>query len=221
LTTHIIERGDTLKKSIAFLFVILLLTPAAGGGQELLVEAVTVPVSMNRVTLSLVLHDGQSLRMTILEGGLGRIHSKSQGLTVGLSPRLIDPSTGVIELTTFEIVEKVPGYETISQRESFRVDNTPSRPEWSQRVSPGISNPVAKTAFAASIVREMRLEGISLEAAPASETGRAASLEPTADVEADNVCSRCCVDCGDNRACGCAVEMECGSCCCDPCCGLG
>ncbi len=31
--------------------------------------------------------------------------------------------------------------------------------------------------------------------------------------------SRCCVTCGEDTACGCAVEMSCGSCCVDPCCG--
>jgi hypothetical protein len=39
--------------------------------------------------------------------------------------------------------------------------------------------------------------------------------------EPDGPCVRCCVFCGDLWACACAVELDCGSCCCGVCCGLG
>lgn len=183
-----------------------------------------------RVTFDIVLSDGQPLRMTVAEGDVGRIQRHSDGLTLGVRPIIVDAQRGEVQVDIFGITkgEGRALQERYASSFELRQGEMPKRVDsgdefaWNR----GVFAPELRAAAVEPLLREVTVLGIDLptekkllEGGTCSnaKTADASLLRPAADAVA-KPCSRCCVTCGGVTACGCAVSMDCGSCCCDPCC---
>jgi hypothetical protein len=198
---------------------------------EIPIDPVDNPQTGRRVTFDLVLYNGAPLRMTVREGGIGRIERLSDGLTLGVRPIILDAETGQVKVEVFGITKR-EGRDFQRHADSFelRKGEMPRRVDggdfaWNR----GVFAPEDRAAAAEPMLREVTVLGIDLPAEKRTLNGGActntagvSSLVPASNATGvvAGPCSRCCVTCDGITACACAVSMSCGSCCCNPCCGL-
>ena len=192
------------------------------------IEADTIPISETLIRLEAVLSNGGPLNLVVREGGMARIQRVADGYTIGLTPVIENREKGVVKLIVFRIIDRGPG-EFIKQvdelelnRETARtqLDGIEERFAWNAR-----SNGSSTSSRVTPILKEIAFAGFAEPNPLTAATTRCSNAEiaqaSTADSSAvapNNPCTRCCVTCDGTRACGCAVEMACGSCCCGSCC---
>jgi hypothetical protein len=186
------------------------------------------PQTGRRVTFDVVLYNGAPLRMTVREGGIGRIERHSDGLTLGVRPVIIDAERGQVKVEIFGITKREGrGFQQSADSFELRQGELPKRVDVADRFAwnRGIFRPEDRSAAAEPMLREMTVLGIdlpteqrTLSGGTCTNTPGVSSLETTPGVIPPGPCSRCCVTCDGVTACACAVSMGCGSCCCNPCC---
>lgn len=185
-------------------------------------DPVDAPEVGRRVTFDIVLQNGAPLRMTVREGGIGRIERLSDGMTLGVRPVIQDAENGVVKLEIFGItkregrdVQRLAGDFELRRGEMPRRVDVGERFAWNR----GVYAPEQRAGAIAPMLREITLLGIDL---PLEQTGSGpCGAGRTLEVSSENMSgctTSCCVECDGARACACGVQMSCGSCCCTGCC---
>jgi hypothetical protein len=181
--------------SLAATALMVCLVPAGADDKEkaerLVVFKMTVP-------------DGQWIKATSTDGGVTRV--TFAGTSLSVSPHIVDRDRSVVAFSVFNP----------SKSETVPVDV----------VQHAKGNPPAITQTKPSV----ELEVIKLrDKKPTSTTGSLTVDEDSQGCHASSssilasdgdvhAMGKCCVTCGTTTVCGCAVIMECGDCCADPCC---
>jgi hypothetical protein len=191
------------------------------------VDPVDNPSSGRKVTFDIVLHDGAPLRMTVREGGIGRIERISDGMTLGVRPVIEDAERGIVKVEIFGITVR-EGRDVQRNAASFelRQGEMPKRVDIGEEFAwnRGVYAPEERAALAEPMLREVKVVGINLPIEKRTSSGQCtntpgvASFRGPGNVTTNGPCYTCCVTCDGVRACACAVEMSCGSCCCIGCC---
>jgi hypothetical protein len=186
---------------------------------------------LRRVTLNLVLPGGHSGTVTVPEGRMVRLRREADGATVALSPIVVNENA--VRLHVLNIYTRPDGNEMVKELEELPLESgaatTPLEVPvtWAMEVGQGA---LASSTSAAEPV------GFGVSLASVSATGAATQGRPCAgfvnttpvreaperagdpiQVGAQSPCFNCCVNCG-YWVCACAVCLDCGKCCCEPCC---
>lgn len=147
--------------------------------------ATTAAVPAVVVRLRVVVEPGIPATLALRNGDMGRL-TLPDGSQFGLTPVV---AAGGSLLHVFQIAEgRTPGAETLKQ-----LARLPLLPDAPARY------PVDAPLFEVTLL-----------------STRPSVTEPRsgAGPMVQSGCTRCCVSCGGVTACACAVQMECGSCCC-------
>ena len=134
---------------------------------------------------------------SVLEGGQFRI-SRAGGGTYALSMVLLNASRNLFAVTVF--------------RGGGAGDTTTFRPLQTVHATVNVPAPLTALPYMTVVIERTRAPRASAPFGPvfnlAAYTRRVVS----------GGFDRCCVECGGVRACGCAVQGDCGYCCVNPCC---
>lgn len=164
-------------------------------------RATTLPSSDYLVTLKITLTDGEVIRATQFEGGLIRI--EYQGRIFGITPHIRDMNSGAISAKIFRITRVVKKGETVGEAiallESLEV------------------NKLVATSTNTDPV--FNIQTIRVQESPnAPQFDQTKSALERYINDPPHIC---CITCGGTTACGCSVELGCGSCCSGKCCPNG
>lgn len=175
-----------------------LFSPFKSWAQESLkpVQATTIQISNKSYRIQILLPDGNFVRMTLHEGEMGTITFLSENHTLGFTPISSISNPEQVEIRTFLITTRPDGNQTIKSHDSINL------------VVNGRSMVMDRER---SFIFDLLNVNLN-ENKASSQTNSLGAVSPAIAP------SRCCVTCGIVTACGCAVEMSCGSCCADQCC---
>jgi len=181
---------------------------------QVLAQAYTLPTSSKLVHGTLTLSDGQKVEFTVLEGAMFTIRDEESDFFLGFTPTIEDEAEERVSFEIFEIQEMGPDLQTLKEVDDVLVLKTfevgsPWMPAYSQLTVRGISDSGLNDVEIEQLREDLRIQ---LKLSPSSKPGEN-SVEPTLTGQ-----SQCCVTCGSVTACGCAVQMSCGSCCSGACC---
>jgi hypothetical protein len=156
------------------------------------------------VTLELYFAEEAPITVTVRDGALATFEHTERAYSVGLIPRVADPSSGdvVVDVVAFTMRDGAPVstrvLDTMSTKVGFR----------------------SSTAAASGQVLDLTVKGVShappewqKTCSPREIAAMTLSPSDSEAIEAENQSTGCCVSCGGITACGCAVSTSCGTCC--------
>ncbi len=193
----------------------LMLALASAGALLAGTGAYGVPESNRLVVGELELANGTIGKFAVLEGAMLTVKNLKGEQYIGYIPRIVDESGLEVDFAVFEITEMGEGNEAVRYLERFGVNGAGFSAATSGAVVEHIGVKVIQ--IAKSRLSDEDIKVIQKRLVPSFDF----ASEQTAAGDPPDVpmAGTCCVTCDDTRVCGCKVELSCGSCCEDPCCG--
>jgi hypothetical protein len=157
------------------------------------------------VTLQLSISDGDPVTVTVYEGELARFEDVFRRYSVGITPLVTDVASGLVEL---EIRRLESGGKVLESGSPSEI----------------LSGKLGFTSVTSAIGNQpldVRVVGIEHQPGRTSaqcltDPGLESSTTLGCDSDVDQLVYQsdgCCVSCGEQRTCGCAVATTCGTCC--------
>jgi hypothetical protein len=184
-------------------------------------------LSTNRIRLSTTLSDGKPLKMTLRERSAGRIRRLADNALFEvegvLSPDHINVTldiSRILERDGSEITIRM-GSIVLTRGDSPINLTSGTTIDWDRLSSGANAVRTFTRERAAPLFTSVAFDDVipAHSSAPPSSTCTQQGLSSRlGDPITNNECNTCCVTCDGTQACGCAVEMGCGSCCCRACC---
>jgi hypothetical protein len=182
------------------LALLLLLASAIGAKAEQ--KAYSVPVSQKIVNLEVQVPDGHWIKGAVLEGDQFRVEDHDLKVTMAFIP--LTKAGGGVLVRVFRIEKHEDGNESIHFVEE-------------------IESGLGETAYTKKAAAAFSVRVVKVTEPPAEGGGRPA-LKSSCKASSGSIAlskfiaGRCCITCGGNTSCGCAVDDTCGSCCAGGCC---
>lgn len=147
------------------------------------------------ITFNVTLPDGRWVRATSPELGVASI--SHEGVTLMISPRVIDATRGIVSFSVFRPSKGPAASEDIVEHEK------------------GSAAAITQTS------PSLEISVLGLRERSAGDSTLAGNCQPAASGSegVHSLAGKCCVTCERTTACGCAVVLDCDQCCTNPCCG--
>ncbi len=176
-----------------------------------------VPESNRLVVGELELANGTTGTFAVLEGAMLTVKNLKSEQYIGYIPRIVDEAGLEVDFAVFEITEMGEGNEAVRYLERFGVNGAGFSAATSGAVAEHIGVKVIQIAKSRLSDEDVKL--IQKRLVPSFDYGSEPIETAAGDPPDVPMAGTCCVTCDDTRVCGCKVELSCGSCCENPCCG--